>query len=538
MRERQWMLLLVALLLAAFTIAGCNRTDGAGTTPPADKKGITLTLAGEDYGYPSPYGFYPRGPGYVRMSLVFDTLVWKDEKGLIPWLAQNWHVSEDGRVWTFDLADNIRWQDGKSLTAGDVAFTYEYLVSHPHPWFSREVKGVVERVEAQGDKRVIFYLSRPYAPFLNNVAATVPVLPRHVWADIADPAACVDARAVMGSGPFRLAAYDKAAGTYQFEANPDYFRGVPTINRLVFVQVGQPLMALQKGEIDGFSPDGDQVALLKNNSNIKIREGNSFWIYRLLFNMGQEVTGDIRFRQAVAHALNLPELVERAVRGGALPGSPGYVSPELAAWYCQDVNRYPHNPEKSRSLLAAMGYDRLNSQGIRENAAGQRLSLEMIAFQQGQDAEIIKQWLAAVGIEVRIRALEKGAHDKLIDAGQYQMAINGHGGIGGDPIFLNQLAGQKDNPAAAALYQRPEYLELAATQTGQTKAEERRQSLNRMQMLLAEELPTLPLYYRKNYFAFRPGKVDNWFYTAGGIAMGIPTEMNKLVFLSAGGIVR
>ena len=497
---------------------------------------MTLTLAGEDYGYPSPYGFYPRGPGYIRMSLLFDTLIWKDEKGLIPWLAGKWEMSEDGRTWTFDLMDNIRWHDGKTLTADDVAFTYDYLARHPHPWFSREVKGVVERVEAVGKNRVVFHLSRAYAPFLNNIAATVPVLPRHIWSDITDPAAWTDARAVLGSGPFRLTSYDKAAGSYQFEANPDYFRGVSRVERLIFVQVGQPLMALQKGEIDGFNPDADQVALLKNNSNIRICEGNSFWVYRLMFNLSQEVTGDLRFRQAVAHALNLPELVERAVRGGALPGSPGYVSPELADWYYPGIARYSFDPDKARQLLTAMGYDRVNSQGIRENANGQRLSLELIAFQQGQDAEIIKQWLAAVGIEVRLRAMEKSAHDKRIDAGQYQMAINGHGGIGGDPIFLNQLAALTDVPASAALYQNPEYLQLAAKQAYLTNLEERRQNLDRMQSLLAEDLPTLPLYYRKSYFAYRPGKIDQWFYTNGGIAIGIPQELNKMVFLNATGV--
>lgn len=66
----------------------------AATTPtPAP---VTLTLPGDDWGYPSPFTFYPRGPGYIRMSFIFDTLTWKDEKGIIPWLADSWEVSEDG----------------------------------------------------------------------------------------------------------------------------------------------------------------------------------------------------------------------------------------------------------------------------------------------------------------------------------------------------------------------------------------------------------------------------------------------------------
>ena len=58
-----------------------------------------------DWGYPSPYGHYPRGPGYVRMSLIFDTLVWKDQNGYVPALAESWQM-EDG-AYVFNLRKNV-----------------------------------------------------------------------------------------------------------------------------------------------------------------------------------------------------------------------------------------------------------------------------------------------------------------------------------------------------------------------------------------------------------------------------------------------
>jgi len=54
----------------------------------APAKSKEVRVAGRDWGYPSPYAFFPRGPGYVRMTLLFDTLAWRDEKGVIPWLAR------------------------------------------------------------------------------------------------------------------------------------------------------------------------------------------------------------------------------------------------------------------------------------------------------------------------------------------------------------------------------------------------------------------------------------------------------------------
>ena len=92
--------------------------------------GAVLRLAGEDWGYPSPFQFYPRGPGYVHMSLIFDTLTWKDECGIVGLLAQGWTVSDDRRQYDFTLRRNVRWHDGVRLTAADVVFSLCYLKKH------------------------------------------------------------------------------------------------------------------------------------------------------------------------------------------------------------------------------------------------------------------------------------------------------------------------------------------------------------------------------------------------------------------------
>jgi len=491
----------------------------------------TFKIASEDCGFPSPYAFYPRGPGYLRMSLLFDTLVWKDKTGVIPWLSERYEVSKDGREWTFYLRPDVKWHDGQPLTAADVKFTFEYIRRHPHPWFSRET-GVIQDIAVLGLHQVKITLKAPYAPFLTNIAGTIPILPQHIWQNVTDPMRFTGPAAAVGSGPFKLVTYDKANALYVYEANPSYFKGKVKIGRLIFTQVGQPLLAFQNGEVDAFNPDADQAAVLKKEPNVKVIEGDGFWVFRLMFNLSQPPFDRREFRQAVACALSLPEIVARATHGGAIPGNPGYVSPALAEWYNPDVPSYPYDPEKARNLLVSLGYTRAGPDGIRLSPGGKRLSFELLTFQQGQDGEIIKNMLAAVGIEVRLRALEKGAHDQLIDSGNYQMAINGHGGLGGDPVFLNQLI----KPAAAAgenpaLYSNPEYIHLAERQAALTDAKERRQAVFRMQELLAQDLPTIPLYYRKMYFAYRPDKLDGWFYTPGGIAIGIPTELNKAVFL-------
>lgn len=497
----------------------------------AGRQSATLKIASEDYGYPSPYTFYPRGPGYLRMSLLFDTLVWKDEKGVIPWLSDRYEVSSDGLEWVFYLHPGVKWQDGQPLTADDVKFTFEYIRRHPHSWFSREI-GVIESVEVVNDNQVKIRLNTPYAPFLTNIAGGIPIIPKHIWQNIADPMKFTGPLAVIGSGPFKLVKYDKASSLYIYEANPNYFKGRVKIGRLIFIQPGQPLLAFQNDEVDAFTPDVDQVAVLKGAKNAKIIEGSGFWVFRLMFNLTQPPFDRVEFRQAVAHALNLPEIVARATHNGATPGNPGYISPELNEWYNPRVATYPYDPAKSKSLLAGLGYTQVGQDGIRRAPNGKRLSFELLTFQQGQDGEIIKSMLAAVGIEARLKALEKGAHDQLIDSGQYQLAINGHGGLGGDPVFLNQLirplTAAKENPT---LYANPDYIRLARQQATMVNPSERLRAVFAMQEMLARDLPSIQLYYRKMYFAYRPDKLDGWFYTPGGIGIGIPTELNKVVFL-------
>lgn len=467
------------------------------------------------------------------MSLLFDTLVWKDEKGVIPWLSDQYEVSGDGLEWIFHLHPDAKWHDGQPLTAEDVKFTFDYIRSHPHPWYSREI-AVIKSAETISPLQVKLTLNTPYAPFLINIAGTIPILPKHIWQNVDDPMKFTSPAAVVGSGPFRLAKYDKATSLYIYEANQNYFKGKVKIDRIIFTQPGQPLLAFQNGEVDAFNPDVDQAAVLKSAKNAKVIEGSGFGISRIMFNLSLFPFDRPEFRQAVAHALSLPEIVARATHNGATPGNPGYISPGLSEWYNPDVTTYPFNIDKARSLLAGLGYTKVGPDGIRSTPDGRRLRIDLLTLPQGQEGEIIKSMLAAAGIEVILTPLERGAHDQLIDSGQYQVAINSHGGLGGDPVFLSQLIKPMTTTKSnATLYANPEYIRLARVQATLTDPAERHKAIAAMQEMLASDLPTIPLYYRKAYFAFRPEKLDGWFYTPGGIAIGIPTELNKLVFLES-----
>ena len=246
--------LLCLTLLAAL----CGSLPAAPAQPvasaaPAARTGRIerVTIADErgDHGLPSPFTHAPDGVGYALTMLVFDSLLWRDRQGhLVPALARQWRESEDRLAVEFDLHPQARWHDGQPVTAGDVAFTFDYFRQHPNPFMD---VSAVAGVDALAGGRVRVRLKRPSASFVPQLAATLPILPRHVFAPLADPRR-MSMQGVVGSGPYRVTGYDKAGGRYRFSAVEGHWQGAPRVRELVFVRMEPSLAlgALRRGEVD------------------------------------------------------------------------------------------------------------------------------------------------------------------------------------------------------------------------------------------------------------------------------------------------
>ena len=233
------------------------------TSIAADETIDVLTIADPtgDWGFPSPYGHYSRGPGYVRMSMIFDTLVWKDQNGCVPALAESWQLEDDAYV--FNLRKNVSWHDGDPFTAKDVVFTINYIKEHPYQWVNSEpVKGA----EVLDDYTVKLYLNKSYAPFIDMVAGTLPILPEHIYRDVSNPEEFQDDIALTGTGPYKLLDYDKAQGAYLYEACDDYYLGAPKVKQLKFVKVSSEMSAsaMENGDVDAASVPPEMADSLKD----------------------------------------------------------------------------------------------------------------------------------------------------------------------------------------------------------------------------------------------------------------------------------
>jgi peptide/nickel transport system substrate-binding protein len=533
--NRTWIVTFLFVLLISSMVSACGSNEES-EVPTASLGGEVqveqlqlLTIPGDDWGYPSPFSFYPRGPGYIAMSLIFDTLTWKDEKGVIPWLADSWTTSEDGKTWTFVLHRGVKWHDGQDLTAEDVRFSFEYTKAHVavSSWSLYAALQDVESVEVSGDHEVVIHLSRPLASFQEDVAGNMPTIPKHIWEDVQDPSKFTTEQAVVGSGPFKLADYNKEEGTYVYDANNDFFAGRPLVRRLVMTRVSDEALALETGSVDEASfwgKDIDVIRDLEKDQRFKVITGPSLWVLQVIFNCQKGPTSLAGFRKAVAHAIDREEIIDKVTHGGAMVANSGILHPE-SDWYSPDVATYDYDPAEAERLLDSLAFVDRDGDGVRETPEGEKLSFVLVTpSEYSREAEIIKENLAAVGIDVEVKALDYSTLDGILREGNFQLAINGIGGIAA-PSILDQ----PDWPANT--YKSEEYTALYQQQSGEMDTEKRRELITQLQAMVAGDLPVFGLYHPKMWCVFNPDKLNTWFYTKNGVAAGIPTEMNKLALI-------
>ncbi|MCD4843140.1 MAG: ABC transporter substrate-binding protein [Methanosarcinales archaeon] len=519
--------IIICLCLFTQIISGESTTDNdvENELRIADKTG--------DWGYPNPYLGYARGPGYMRMHFIFDTLVWKDETTqYIPLLAENWEYLSDEDAYVFHLNKDAKWHDMEPLTAEDVVFTIQYMKEHPYGWV---VLDSVDRGEALDEHTVKIHMSGPYAPFMEDIGGTMPILPEHIWKDVENPMDFIDETAFIGSGPYTYVDFSKEHGTYQYRSFDEYYLGKPIIDQLIYVKTGDPQMTLQRNEVDFASIKPDFIEQMKEKGFIVI-DGPHYWNKKLMINHNIEPLDNITFRQALAYAINQSEFVDKSIRGHGKPASYGLISSE-SEWISPNVPDYPYDPDKAMELITSLGYE-LKDGFFTKNSEPLELQILVSMISTGgegtpdRDGEIIKNQLEKVGIKVDLTSLDTKIVDTKVINWDFELAISGHGAIGGDPKILYektiQVSGTKPSPNCARYNKSVELNELLDDLMHEMDPQKRKEAVFKAQNVYARELPAISLYYPTWYNAYNPDAGIEWFYTIGGVAKGIPIPQNKL----------
>ena len=313
---------------AAIGAVGLALLAGAGTA--AHKAGpVTLTIGfGQDVDT-----FLP-----AMGVLVIDYEVWNIQYATltdkaagdfhnIPGLATSWKSSNHGKTWTYTMRPNLKWSDGQPLTSADVAYTINRARAEEWLNYTSTVGNIT--ASAPNPRTVVIRSSVP-DPKLPTM--DVYIVPKHIYAKIPKKNLTkYPARDGVGSGPFVLDKYVK--GQYiRMKANPSYWGGKPAVDQVVFrlyTNEDAKVFALKKGEIDAAQDvPASQFASLEKTKGIVAVQGQQGGFDELAlngyagkpprdttkFSAPNPALKDLRFRQAIAHALDKKALVVAAVR--------------------------------------------------------------------------------------------------------------------------------------------------------------------------------------------------------------------------------
>ena len=214
----------------------------------------------------------------------------------------------------------------------------------------------------------------------------------------------------------------------------------------------------------------------------------------------------------------------RVLFGFGDTGTPGFLPP-ANPFYNPDVPDYALDLERARALLQEAGYD-----GTPIRLA---YSPDWI-MASGRVVEIIEAGLKEIGIPVEHTPMDQATIDAAASEGSYEMLLTGFGGLGGDPDQLRRSFASMSPTrgfSRALGYHNPGFDTLAEAQVSLVDPGKRREAVDEMQTLLAQDLPVLPLYYTARVVVFNADAFDNWYFTPGGFGGGIPMPYNKHQFI-------
>jgi len=313
--------------------------------------------------------FYISGVGDILIdSLVFDRLMRVGPEGLpVPSAAKsvNWL---DAVTLEVVLRDNMAFHDKVPVSATDVKFSYETVMSGEAPEYEPFTQSI-KSIEVISDKELIFHLKQPNAAFLVTTLCKLFIAPEHIWGPLieevrtnpAEDATMMQRDHPIGSGPFKFVAWHRGEEVV-LEAVASHYNK-PNIERFVYRHVGIPEVALGQlvsGELNFLSDyRGDPTVLAQTvakNASLVLQNSITLGTRFFALNLRRQPFDDPAFRRAIAYAVPYDQIVETVEQGFTIR-SDSYVNPSLEYWHNPNLPQYNYDLDKARQILEDAGYE-------------------------------------------------------------------------------------------------------------------------------------------------------------------------------------
>jgi ABC-type transport system substrate-binding protein len=367
---------------------------------------------------------------------------------VVPSLAQRWHVSADGLVYTFYLRHDVEFHHTdyfsptRKMNAQDVVFTFERMLDPNNPWYkvspggyphatSMQFPALIKSVRAPDSTTVQFTLSHPESTFLSDLSMGFASIYSDEYARQLMAAGHPEAlnSKPIGTGPFIFKSYSKDS-VIRFSANPRYFGARPQIDQLVYAITPDASVRTQKlkaGECQiALSPSPQDVLSARGDASLQVLSIPAFMTAFVAMNTQKKPFDSLLVRRAINmafdHASYLSAVFDGTASDAVLPYPPN-------TWgYWRAAQPYPYDVAGARKLLAQAGYP----QGF-QTTVWVRSTGGLSNPNPKASADLLQADLARIGIRATIVALDWSELIRRGKAGEHEMLFMGWSGDNGDP---------------------------------------------------------------------------------------------------------
>jgi peptide/nickel transport system substrate-binding protein len=460
----------------------------------------------------------------------------------VPYLATKWTTSADHLTWTFTLRPGLKWTDGRPLTASDVAWTYNLIMTNSAAGTENgSLLDNFKSVTAPNATTVVITTKKPQSDML-YVGATIPVVPQHVWASqVKNIANFKNTTApIVGYGPWILTGYvNNQYAT--LAANKDFYAGPPAYHTLIaqyYSNSDAAVAALRTGALDEIGEGNltaTQYQALKKVKGITVYPTESNAWTAIEINTGARTKSGKKFgdanpilqdpvvRKAIGLAINRKELVTKVLDGLGVPGA-GYLPPAFPQfWWNPPASDNPgFDPALANQILDRAGYKK-GKDGIRVDPKTHkplsfRFGIHSDEATDQQLAPYIVEWLQAVGIKLTVQSMSFTQLNSVLPKGTWDLLMDGWA-TQPDPTSLLsiQTCGVlPDSPTTTgntdAFYCDPSYDKLFNLQQTEFNPAQRVQTIDQMQNMLYNANADIILFYQNILEAVRTKDVSDFIY--------------------------
>ena len=460
--------LLTALLCGALmltSLAGCGQGAGnqSGTSAGSESavKDELVFVNYRDIRDLNPHLY--AGEMYAQ-SILYDTLVSNTSEGYVGCLAEDWTISEDGRIYTFNIRDGVTFSDGTPCDANAILANFNAILENRerHTWL--EMMNLLVGVSAPDDDTFVIEMSEPYYPMLTELACIRPFA-------MISPNCMIDGstkdgvNGYIGTGPYVLT--DFVTDEYAvFERNENYWGEKPAIRKITVKVIPDNqtrIMALENGEIDLIFGknmlDADAISQYVDSDKFTVGLSDPTSTRHIVLNTTHDILGDKSVRQALQHATNR-QAISEGIFYGLEPAADTLYSATVP--YCDvDLEPYAYDADEAARLLDEAGWT-MGSDGVRAKD-GQKLALDLLYNSDSVTEKTISEYLQSeylkLGISLNIHGEEEQSYRDNMKAGNFDMVFNICWGMPYDP------------QSSLAAMRAPVYGDYAAQQGLEDKAE-------------------------------------------------------------------